>query len=84
MTLAPGTRLGPYTIETLIGSGRMGEVYKAVLDFGVAQLTSSEIDATRTIAGDVSGTPSVHLSGTGVRQAARCAIGRVQLRRSAV
>ena len=29
MLLTPGTRLGPYTIETLIGWGGMGEVHKA-------------------------------------------------------
>jgi serine/threonine protein kinase len=29
MPLAPGTRLGPYEIQSAIGAGGMGEVYKA-------------------------------------------------------
>jgi serine/threonine protein kinase len=29
MPLTPGTQLGPYEIESLIGSGGMGKVYKA-------------------------------------------------------
>ena len=49
MPLTPGTRLGPYEIESLIGSGGMGEVYKA---------HDSRLNRTvaikRMIAGDVS------------------------------
>src|SRR5512138_1446306 len=29
MSLGPGTRLGPYEIQSPIGAGEMGEVYKA-------------------------------------------------------
>jgi serine/threonine protein kinase len=30
MTLQPGDRLGPYAIVSLVGTGGMGEVYKAI------------------------------------------------------
>jgi eukaryotic-like serine/threonine-protein kinase len=29
MTLKPGTRLGPYEIQSAIGAGGMGKVYRA-------------------------------------------------------
>lgn len=48
MPLTPGTRLGPYTIESLIGSGGMGEVYKAH-----DERLNRPVAIKRLIAGDV-------------------------------
>ena len=50
MALGPGTRLGPYEIESTVGAGGMGEVYRARdtrLDRVVAiKILSSEINAS--------------------------------------
>src|SRR5499427_3199131 len=42
MTLAPGTRLGPYEIAAPIGAGGMGEVYRA-LDTNLKRATAVKV-----------------------------------------
>jgi serine/threonine protein kinase len=52
MTLAPGTRLGPYEIVGLLGTGGMGEVYRAKdLRLGrevAVKLLTAELSASQT------------------------------------
>ena len=49
MTRAPGTRFGPYEIQSAIGAGGMGEVYKAT-DTNLKR--SVAIKAPASLAGD--------------------------------
>jgi serine/threonine protein kinase len=59
-----------------------------LLDFGIAKLMDAPgvvaDDATRTVAGAVIGTSCLHVARAGGRQAARSAVGHLQLRRRAV
>jgi serine/threonine protein kinase len=41
-TLTPGTRLGPYEIQSAIGAGGMGEVYRAT-DTNLARSVAIEV-----------------------------------------
>ena len=61
-----------------------GSPHAKLLDFGIAQLTSPDPGATRTVTGDRDGNTSVHVPRTGDSQAARRAVGRIQLRGRAV
>ena len=49
MALAPGTRLGPYEVVDAIGSGGMGEVYRA-RDTKLDRLVAIKVLASSTIA----------------------------------
>src|SRR5262247_1162905 len=53
MSLGPGTRLGPYEIQSAIGAGGMGEVYKA------KDTRLDRIVAIKVLPSHVSGDPAL-------------------------
>src|SRR5262245_9561796 len=53
MSLGPGTRLGPYEIQSAIGAGGMGEVYKA------KDTRLDRIVAVKVLPSHVSGDPAL-------------------------
>jgi hypothetical protein len=57
MALAPGARLGPYEILTLLGAGGMGEVYRArdtrlERTVAIKILSQLSFDPTRKLSGE--------------------------------
>ena len=59
MTVAPGTRLGPYEIVGVLGTGGMGEVYRArdsrLERFVAIKVLSPRLSATPISSNDFSG-----------------------------
>ena len=53
MSLASGSRLGPYEILSLLGAGGMGEVYARTMHGSIVQ------SAIKTLFGEIAGDPDL-------------------------